>query len=260
MIGVFDSGLGGLTALSEITRLFPRADIVYFGDTGRVPYGTRSFETIGRYARQDIRFLLSRGVSGILAACGTVSSTVLDSIAKEFEVPIVGVVKPAAEAAVKLTKNKKIGAVGTAATIKSDCYQRLIKDIDPEISVMSVPCPLFVPLVENGFTGEDDRITALAAEQYLAPIREWGADTLIMGCTHYPLIRSHISRALPGVALVDPGYEAAHSLGGLINISEGEGKIGYFVSDDPCSFADSAERLIKVRVKNSVETVDIEKF
>lgn len=261
MIGVFDSGMGGLTSVKQIVKLMPDENIVYFGDTGRVPYGTKSKETIIKYALQDVRFLLSHNVKAILVACGTVSANALSVLRSEFKVPIFGVVKSAAERACKLTKNGKIAIIATNATIKSGAYEKAIAKIRPDIKTLSAACPLFVPLVENGFTSPDNEITRLTCEYYLRNIKESGADTLILGCTHYPIIAPVISKVLPDVMLVNAGAEAAAALSASISSSENEsGKIEYYVSDDIDSFRDAASVFLEDPVGDSVFKVDIEKF
>ena len=215
-IGVFDSGLGGLTAVKEIMKLFPNESIVYFGDTSRVPYGTRSKETILKYTHSDIRFLLSRGVKMIVIACGTASSAALPHIKEDFNVPIYGVVDAAVYAAVRMTQNRKIGIIGTSATIKSGAYTRYIKEYDTSIATFERACPLFVPLVENGHF--DTKVTELVIDEYLRDMRDKGIDTLIMGCTHYPLLEKAIARYMgEGVRLISPGQEVARFLKKKIN-------------------------------------------
>lgn len=186
-IGVFDSGLGGLTAMRELIRTLPNESILYFGDTGRVPYGSRGREIIRKYAKQDMNFLIRHDVKAVLAACGTVSSVARD-IGDALPVPYFDVLRPTARAAVEQTKNGKIGIIGTAATIASGSYRKEIERLAPKTEVFEQACPLFVPLVENAFVSPDDPIPRLTAERYLTPIREAGVDTLILGCTHYPII------------------------------------------------------------------------
>ena len=251
-IGIFDSGLGGLTALREVQRLLPHEDIVYFGDTGRVPYGSRSHETVCRYAEQDMRFLLSRNVKAVAVACGTVSANALPQLQAHFSVPVIGVIDPAVKRALSETKNGVIGVIATPSTIASGAYERALHGYDPSVRVVSVPCALFVHLVENGFIGADDPIPTLTAERYLQPIRESGADVLILGCTHYPLLRPIIERLLPGVVMVDSGAEAAHALCGLLSASglkretDAPGRVRCYVSDEPQGFASSAARFLSV--------------
>lgn len=262
MIGVFDSGLGGLTAVKELQKLMPYEDIAYFGDTGRVPYGTRSRETIIQYAIQDVRFLLTRKVSRILIACGTVSSTALDALRSEFDIPILGVVEAAVEKALSETKNGNIAVIGTSATIKSAAYERAILKRNSGIKITARACPLFVPLVENGFIEGD--IPRLTAEHYLKDIRNSGADTIILGCTHYPILAKVISEVLPGVTLVSAGAEAARSLHNMMKneLADG-GKCGvteYYVSDSTESFLATAEAFLQTPVRGNVTQININSF
>lgn len=246
-IGVFDSGLGGLTAVSEIMKLFPNERIVYFGDTARVPYGTRSEETIMRYVREDIEFLRGFDIKAVIIACGTASSVALPHIGDECDVPVFGVVKPASAAAVRATKNKKIGIIGTSATIKSRSYEREILAYLPDAGIFTAACPLFVPLVENGRTDPRDIVLRTMVEEYLSPIKSAGVDTLIMGCTHYPIIEQAIAEFMgDGVALINPGREAAVHLGERTDIekSTGEGGCRFFVSDDRENFSVNASRFL----------------
>ena len=187
-IGVFDSGVGGLTVAREIMRNLPQEKIVYFGDTARVPYGSKSKETIIRYSRQIVRFLKTQNVKAIVVACNTASALALETISAETDLPMIGVVEPGAKVAVETTRNKKIGLIGTRATVKSGLYQRVIQKEDPGIQVIGQPCPLFVPLVEEGWL--KDEITVAVARRYLEPLFHQEIDTLILGCTHYPLLRS----------------------------------------------------------------------
>lgn len=261
-IGIFDSGLGGLSAVREIRALLPHEDLVYFGDTGRVPYGTRSTETIRRYAAQDIRFLQSHAdCKAIVVACGTVSANALDDLRTGNPVPILGVIEPAVAAAARATENKKIGVIATPSTIASDAYARALHALDDRLAVTSCACALFVPLVENGFVDPDDPIPRLTAERYLAPIRASGADTLILGCTHYPLLAPVISRVLPGVTLIDTGYEAAHALRQLLTQKEmhspssGSGAASFYVSDEPHDFARAASRFLGLSPEDGLPQV-----
>lgn len=260
MIGVFDSGMGGLTAIKQIVKMMPKEDIVYFGDTGRVPYGTRSKETIIKYACQDVRFLLSKNVDAILIACGTVSANAISALREEFSVPIFGVVEAAAQKAIELTQNGIVGIIGTNATVNSGAYTAHIQSIRPDIKTVSTPCPLFVPLVENGFTDENNEITRLTCEHYLRDIKASGADTLILGCTHYPIIAPVISKVLPGVKLVNTGAEAAVRLFEQVGAIGGSGKIEYYVSDDVESFKAAAELFLEMPIGENVFKADIEKY
>ena len=214
-IGVFDSGVGGLTVAREIIRQLPEESITYFGDTARVPYGSKSKDTIIRYSRQIIRFLKTKNVKAIVVACNTASAFALDTIEKEIDIPIIGVVKPGAKSAVESTKNKRIGIIGTEGTIKSELYTQYIHSIDPEITVVGKACPLFVPLVEEGML--HDSVTDEVASRYLESMKEENIDSLILGCTHYPLLRSTVGKIMgPEVNLVNPAYETAISLDGLL--------------------------------------------
>ena len=209
-IGVFDSGLGGLSAVKEFLHVLPNEKIIYFGDTGRVPYGNRSRETISKYALQDANFLLKHNVKTVVAACGTVSSVAGDMLEEKLSVPYTGVVNPTAFIADRKTKNGKIGIIGTAATISSHSYKLRLEKLNPKYKVYEQACPLFVPLVENGFICRDDQIVRLVIRRYLSELKETGVDTLILGCTHYPLLRDAIADFMgDGVTLVDSGYETA---------------------------------------------------
>lgn len=214
-VGVFDSGVGGLTVAREIMRNLPSEKIVYFGDTARVPYGNKSKENVIRYSRQIIHFLLEQQVKAIVIACNTASAFALDEVRDEFDIPILGVIEPGARVAAKETKNKKVGVIGTEGTISSGIHASYLKKLDPEITVIGKACPLFVPLVEEGWL--HDPITLEVVARYLQEFKEKDADTLILGCTHYPLIRSTI-RDFMGerVRLVNPAYETALELASLL--------------------------------------------
>lgn len=256
MIGIFDSGLGGLTALKELRALLPNVDIVYFGDTGRVPYGTRSKDILLRYTDQDIRLLLSKGADRILAACGTVSSVALPDIERNYDIKITGVVKPAAAQAVAATKNKKIGVIGTGATISSGAFSKEIKRLLPDATTVPVACPLFVPLVENGFISDKCEITRLAVAEYLAPIKESGADTLILGCTHFPIIANLISEYLgDNVTLINSGKAAAEQLAKEAITTNGTGKCDIYVSDNPANFENVARIFLGEETLPKIHTI-----
>ena len=244
-IGIFDSGLGGLTAVKEILSILPQEDIVYFGDTGRVPYGTRSKETIMKYAKQDMAFLQSKNVKMIIAACGTVSSL----------------------AACLATHKKRIGIIGTTATIKSGSYQKAILEINPDIQVFAQDCPLFVPLVENGFTSPDSDIVLSVIKHYLQPFMDADIDTLILGCTHYPILYHAIEKVMgKGVFLVDSGKETAvHAADileeqGLLTNRSRKGTCTFYVSDSTDGFTESANIFLQQNVEQTVEFIDIEAF
>lgn len=260
MVGIFDSGLGGLSALKETRLLMPRSDIIYFGDTGRVPYGTRSRETIIKYALQDMRFLLKFQVEAVLIACGTVSSTALDTLRTIYDIPILGVVDAASEAAIRATKNGKIGVIATGATILSHSFENIIHASNPEIAVTSTACPLLVPLVENGYTGSDNPVTLRVLEDYLKDIKASGADTLILGCTHFPLIAGAIANVLPGVTLINSGAEAAKALSNIAKNKDENGEVRYFVSDNPNNFRELASLFLEEDIGDTTQKIDIEEY
>lgn len=210
-IGVFDSGVGGLTVVREMIRQLPDENIVYFGDTARVPYGSKSKNTIIRFSEQIIRFLKTKQVKAIVIACNTASALALDAVRHEFDVPIMGVVIPGARAAVEVTRQKKVGVAGTDATVRSGVYTRVIKGMNPEIEVVEKACPLFVPLVEEGF--KEHVVTREIIEYYLESMKKSDIDTMILGCTHYPLLRSKIREYLgEEIEIVNPAYETAMDL------------------------------------------------
>ena len=266
-IGVFDSGLGGLTVLRELEKILPDENIVYFGDTGRVPYGSRSNETIIHYARQDENFLLSKNVKYIVAACGTVSAVAGDT-AKELPVPFMGVVENSVKDAVNCTKNKKIGVIATAATIGNGAHKRLINSYLPDAEVTCVPCPLFVPLVEEGWVSETDEVVLGTIKRYLAPIQEAGVDTLILGCTHYPVLKAAIKKVLGDkVMLINMGYSTAHAVKeeltrlDMLNDSAEKPFRDFYVSDVTAGFAKIAKTLLGEEIENEkVNLVDISKY
>ncbi len=263
-IGVFDSGLGGLTAVKELEKILPEESIVYFGDTGRVPYGSKSRETVRRYAAQDMAFLIRHDVKAVLAACGTVSSTSAD-IGKKLPVPYFDVIGPSAKAAAGKTRNKKIGVIGTSATIRSDAYRKALLAIDYKLEVYSQPCPLFVPLVENAFISPQEEVTRLIAQRYLGPMREAGVDTLILGCTHYPIISAIIGGVMGrGVSLIDSGREAALALArrleeeDLLCSGEGPRQAAFYVTDELENFTGVAELFLGHSVEGRTERIRIE--
>ncbi len=266
-IGVFDSGMGGLTAVRQMIRLLPGEDIVYFGDTGRVPYGGRSAETIVRYARQDVAFLRSFDLKAIVIACGTVSTTALDVLKRENDLPILGVVEPAAKAAVKLTKSGSIGVIGTKATIRSGAYETAIRALLPEAKLIAKACPLLVPLVEDGRVRRGDAVTERIVEEYLSPVKAAGVDTLVLGCTHYPLLMDVISDYMgAGVTLIDTGEEAARSAAARLleqnqlNDPDRAGFRRYYASDSAEDFAATAALFLGKDISDRVERVAIENY
>lgn len=265
MIGIFDSGLGGLTAVAELRKALPEADFVYFGDTARIPYGTRSVETIRSYALQDCRFLTSMGVTSILAACGTVSTNALDTLRASFNVPIVGVVEGAAKKAASIAENGKgrVLVLGTPATVKSGAFEKALNK-NGCTDVISVACPMFVPLAENGYTSVNHIPALEIAREYLAPVADTCPDAVILGCTHYPLLAEVISYFLPHSVLVSSGAEAVSELKDMLILSsrqdiQGGGKGKYYVSDGVESFSESAHRFLHAPVSD-VTVIDINNY
>lgn len=261
-IGIFDSGIGGLTVLKEIFDKLPDENTIYLGDTARVPYGSRSPETVTRYSFENTRFLSSKDVKILVVACNTASSVSIDAVRKSFPVPVVGVIEPGAKAAAAATKKKKIGVIGTEATVRSSSYTRAIQAIDPSIDVFGIPCPLFVPLVEEGWT--DDKVTELVAERYLSDMREKDIDTLVLGCTHYPLLKHVLLKVMgDGVTLIDSAIETAHEIRaileakGLINISGQLVRHEFYVTDSPQKFLSVGERFLGRTIEN-IEKIQLE--
>lgn len=266
-IGVFDSGVGGLTVAREIMRQIPNEKIVYFGDTARVPYGSKSKETITKYARQIIRFLRTQDVKAIVIACNTASACALDTIEKEVDIPVIGVIKPGAKTAVEATRNGKIGVIGTETTIQSQIYTTYMRELNQDIQVIGKACPLFCPLVEEGLW--EDPVTDEISMRYLSELIDVGIDTLILGCTHYPLIRATIGRVMGDqVTLVNPAYETALELKqlledhNLLNDKQpelGTNKYRFFVSDAADKFKTFANSIIKYGILTA-KTINIEEY
>lgn len=266
-IGVFDSGVGGLTVAREIMRQMPNERIVYFGDTARVPYGSKSKETIIRYSRQIIRFLRTKNVKAIVIACNTASAYALDTVEAELDIPIIGVVKPGAKVAAETTRNNKIGVIGTEGTISSGIYSDFLHIRNKDINVLGKACPLFVPLVEEGWA--KDSVTKEVAKRYLEELKESGIDSLILGCTHYPLLRSTIRNVMgEKVTLVNPAYETAIELkelleqNKLINSqkqpSDGSG-YAFYVSDLADKFKQFANSILPYDIETT-KLINIEEF
>ena len=266
-IGVFDSGVGGLTVVREIMRQIPQERIVYFGDTARVPYGGKSTNTLIRYTRQIIRFLKTRGVKAIVVACNTASAVALEAVRDELDIPIIGVVRPGARVAAAATKNKKIGIIGTETTVNSGMYVKLIQELEPEAEVIGKACPLFVPLVEEGWT--KDPVTEEVARRYLADLQKSEIDTLILVCTHYPLLR-HMVGDLMGeqVTLVNPAYETALELRALLEKNgisndgvhtDFDNPYEFFVSDAAEKFKTFANSILPCDV-TSIKQINIEEY
>lgn len=263
-IGIFDSGVGGLTVAREIMRQLPQENLVYFGDTARVPYGSKSKQTIVRYSTQIVNFLKTKKVKAIVIACNTASAYALEEIQSQLSIPVLGVVWPGAISAAAVTKNKHVGVIGTAGTIKSKIYNKYLQQLDPEITVVSKACPLFVPLVEEGLT--EDRVTEDIAGRYLSEFKEYDIDALILGCTHYPHLRNTIQRVMgEKVTLVNPAYETAKSLKrllmeqDLLNDSGEEVHHEYCASDMTDQFVTFADRVLPFQV-DKIRLVNIEKY
>lgn len=249
-IGIFDSGVGGLTVFSEVERVLPKEEIVYLGDTARVPYGAKSKKTVTRFSVENVEFLMKHNVKLIIVACNTASSLSLDFLKRCFRVPIIGVIEPGAKNAVNSTRNNRIGVLGTNATIASGAYEKAVKKISRRMTIYSQSCPLFVPLVEEGWTGE--KVTLEVASVYLKGLKGTGVDTLILGCTHYPLLKNVIKKVMGSkVLLVDSGGEVAKEArsildaGGLLNADPGKKKHKFFVSDEPSPFIRLSRSFLK---------------
>lgn len=266
-IGVFDSGVGGLTVMKEIMHQIPSEKVVYFGDTARVPYGNKSKETVTKFSRQIVHFLQTRNVKAIVVACNTASAYALDELEKEVEVPIIGVVKPGAKVAVEATRNGKIGVIATEGTISSAIYERYIKELNKNVNVIGKACPLFVPLAEEGLWR--DPVTDEIARRYLTELIDIDIDTLVLGCTHYPLIRETVGKIMgEGVTLVNPAYETARELKKMLKqenlLREKEPELGdnqyqFFVSDASEKFKRFANSIIKYGIL-SAKTINIEEY
>jgi len=266
-IGVLDSGFGGLTAVRRMAKIMPEEDIIYFGDTGRVPYGTRSKETIIKYAKQDIAFLRTFDIKAIIVACGTVSSVALELISGEYDIPIIGVVRSASQKAVKLTKNNRIGIIATQGTIASGAYTNIIGQYLSSAQTVEKACPLLVPLVENGRVSKGDIVVETIVKEYLSPVKAQKVDTLILGCTHYPLLQEIISGYMgENVALVDSGAESAEYARLVLKELDKQapenrrGTSKFYVSDTPENFSKYASLFLGCDCVQDAEYVDIEKF
>lgn len=265
-IGVFDSGLGGLTAVRQLRRLMPSENIIYFGDTARVPYGNRSRETLLQYARQDLRFLSSFDLKAVVVACGTVSTNCLEALRSESDIPVIGVVEPAVERAAALTRSGRVGLVATRASVASGAYERAFQAAAPGLEVHSLACPLFVPLVEEGRCRSGDVVIETVAREYLTPLAEAGVDVLVLGCTHYPLLSEVIGGVMgPLVALVDVGAEAARACRDLLAgrealTDQGEGGARFYTSDRAVNFQRLASLFLEEGAPGPVEQVDISQY
>ena len=247
-IGIFDSGVGGLTVLKELMKTLPQEDTIYFGDSARFPYGTKSPETIVRYSLEIASFLSSREIKLLVVACNTASAVALEALKQELSIPVVGVIEPGARRAVSVTRSGKVGVIGTEGTIRSGAYAKAIKRINPAVEVLTRSCPLFVPLAEEGWI--DNEIARLTARTYLQGLREEGVDTLVLGCTHYPLLKGIIGEVMGGgVSLVDSAEETARTvteiLGArdLLRPATERGNHHYYVTDVPAGFIRIGNRL-----------------
>jgi len=261
-IGVFDSGVGGLTVVKQLMKEMPNEDIIYFGDTARVPYGTKSESTIRKFSIENVLFLLNFNVKLIIIACNTSSAIGLPFLSKFFSVPIIGVIKPGAKAAIRATRNGRIGVIGTNATIASGAYEQEVRSINPRIKVFSRSCPLFVPLAEEGWA--NDGIVEAAAKKYLSGFKEKNIDTVILGCTHYPLLKKAIGKALgKAVKLVDSAEETAREAKNLLEEcgakypGKRQGRIKFYVSDAPEKFLDVAKKFLGKDVKTAEQVKDV---
>ncbi|MCQ2491953.1 MAG: glutamate racemase [Lachnospiraceae bacterium] len=263
-IGIFDSGVGGLTVTREIVRQLPYENLIYFGDTARVPYGTKSKDAVIRFSEQICRFLKTKNVKAIVIACNTASALALDVLQKEFDVPILGVVEPGALTANMATRNNRIGVICTRATVKSRIYEQYLHELDPDNVVFTKACPLFVPLVEEGMI--EDRVTDDMIRRYLSEFHQYEIDTIVLGCTHYPLLYSPIKRFVgQHVKLVNPAFETAKSLKSLLEEhdmlrkSKEAPRYEYYASDINDSFVSFANNVLSHHVKE-VQNIDIEKY
>ncbi len=255
-IGVFDSGVGGLTVLHEIVKTLPHEETIYLGDTGRYPYGTKSAEVITQYSLENVEFLVGRGIKLLVVACNSASSVALDAIRARCEVPVVGVIEPGARAAVARSRTRRVGVIGTDATIASGAYTRALRAHAPSLEIYTRACPLFVPLAEEGWT--DGPIARQVTETYLASLARSGIDTLILGCTHYPLLKPLIAEVMGAeVAVVDSAEETARAVAGELDAAglrrtDGAGRASFFVTDTPERFVRIGQRFFGARVESAV--------
>lgn len=261
-IGVFDSGIGGLTVLKEIMEQLPGEDIVYFGDTARIPYGSRSKETVIKYFIESARFLLTKNIKAIVIACNTASALAMEEAQAVFDIPILGVIDPGAKAAIEASKNHKIGVIGTEGTINSQAYQKKIRRMLPGAEIIGVACPLFVPIVEEGWENTD--VAYISAEKYLLELKEHNIDSLILGCTHYPALRYTIGKVFEDkINMINPAYETAKATKlmlkerDLLSDKLDEGKCNFYVSDDPEKFKRVGGNIIRKEI-TCIEKVEIE--
>jgi len=263
-IGVFDSGVGGLTVIREIFRILPKEQVIYFGDTARCPYGPRSRRIVQEFSIQNVNFLLSLAVKFVVNACNTSSAIALNLLKRNFNLPMMGVIEPGAKAAVKSTRNGKVGVIGTSGTIASQSYKKAINKMDKDLLVFSYPCPLFVSLAEEGFL--DEKATYLIAQTYLQPLKDDGVDTLILGCTHYPPLKKVIARVMgDGVTLINSAEETARELKNslfekkLLKKRSQNPVHKFFVSDQPKKFIQIGQRFLGKKIKK-VKMIDINEY
>ena len=255
-VGVFDSGIGGLTVLQKIIETLPRENTVYLGDTARSPYGTKSVETVLRFSFENADFLIDKGVKLVVVACNTSTAVALESLRENVSVPVVGVIEPGVRAALEKTRNKKVGVIGTEATIQSGAYTKSLKAFDPNIEVYSRTCPLFVPLVEEGWV--DNAVVKMTVESYLSSLKQSGIDTLILGCTHYPLLKRAIRKFMGRqVQLVDSAAETAKSIHATLKQESiarerGKGSHSFFVTDASERFIKVGQRFLGEKVESAV--------
>ena len=256
-IGIFDSGVGGLTVQRALLSALPDVDTIYLGDTARLPYGTKSAATVTQYSLRSARVLEARGIDLLVVACNTASAVALPALRAALRVPVLGVVEPGARAAVKATTGGRIGVIGTAATIGSAAYQAALRALRPDATVVARACPLFVPLAEEGWTDPADEVVRGVVRRYLAPLEEERIDTLVLGCTHYPLLRAAIAAELPGVRLVDSAETVAAEVKALLPASPArEANHLFLVTDTPEKFLAVAGRFLG-RPVESAEHVDV---
>jgi glutamate racemase len=262
-IGIFDSGIGGLTVLREIKRHLPMENIIYLGDTARVPYGTRSAQTVLKYSIANTDFLLKQNIKLLIIACNTASAIATEALRTRYAIPVVEVITPGARGAARATRNRKVGVIGTEATIKSAAYQKAIKELRPDIDVVAKPCPMFVPLAEEGWCDPADDIVRMTAIRYLEELKQYDIDTLVLGCTHYPLLKGAIQSVMGGgVTLIDSAEETAKEVSALLHDSKlrrtsaGQGTCSFFVTDIPHRFIETGKLFLGNQIE-SAQLVDI---
>ena len=260
-IGVFDSGIGGLTVAKELIKTLPGEDIIYLGDTARVPYGTKSGRTVIIYSHRNTEFLVSKGIKLLVVACNTASSVSIPSLRDEFDIPVIGVIEPGARKAVSVTTTGKIGVIGTPSTINSSAYKKAINELNPDIEVHTKACPLFVPLADEGWT--EGELVERIAQEYLGSIKETGIDVLVLGCTHYPLLKQTIQKVMGSdITLVDSAEETASEINqiltseGLLNDTGSKSDREFYLTDVSDTFISVAGRFLGEKIEK-IEMVDI---